>query len=188
MATLTTLTLDGDGVIDGTIMHDDITSPRYDPPFYTHCNDDPDSSSFDYVANEGSPGTMTARFTLTNVDADFDSMDTFQIRVDREGGFVPGATAVINARVYSGTGTGTPLTDSQQVASFTDLRSVATVVFGSLTGTKAQWDDAEVAFEWQNVSTNGEIIKIYGCDFDGTYTESAPASSTSIFRTTLGVG
>ncbi len=184
MATLTTLTLDGDGTIDAAIRHDGGTGS----PFYTHCNDDPDSSSTDYVENDGSSGTHTARFTLTNVDADFDSMDTFQIRIDREGGFVPGATAVINARVYSGTGTGTPLTDSQQVAAFSDFRSQTTVAFGSLTGTKVQWDNAEVAFEWQNVSANSETIKIYGCDFDGTYTESAPAGSTSIFRTTLGVG
>lgn len=184
MATLTTLTLDGDGAIDATIQHDSGTGS----PFYTHCNDDPDSSSADFVENDGSPGTHTARFTLTNVDSDFGSMDTFQIRVDRDGDFVIGQTAIINARIFSGAGSSTPLTDKVKIVDATDSRSVANISFTGLTGTKSQWDDAQVEFEWENVSLNGERLQLFGCDFDGTYTEAAPAGPDSPLLTINNTG
>ena len=79
MATLDQLTLDGDGsIITTTIRHDAGTGS----PYFSHCNDLAASSSSDYVENDDDETSGDANFTLTAVNADFESMDTLHIDVD----------------------------------------------------------------------------------------------------------
>jgi len=170
MATLTDLTLTGDATIGGAVQHDAGSTP----PFYTHCNDDPDSSSSDWVSNNTSNTTTQAWFSLSDVDSDFSSMDTLGIRVEKEAQFVPGGAGSCTAQIYDADNdTTNPLTDRQTVATTADgIKNTANFSFGSLAGTKAQWDDAYIVFTWSGLA-NGQTFRIYGTNITGTYTQGA---------------
>lgn len=174
-ATLTTLTLNADGTISGFAAHDAGTGS----PFYTHCNDDPDSSSSDWVGNDLRETSCTTWFALSNVDADFTSMTTLQVRVDVQadsfGGGGGGDTCTLTARIYDANNdTTNPLTDeTSNLATEADsTRTQRNISFSGLTGTKTQWDAAYIRFTWtytQNAGPDNASIHLHGCDFDGTY-------------------
>lgn len=172
MATLTTLTIDANGTIGANVNKDT------GDPYYQNCNDDPDSASTDHIENDGSNTSTEAWFSLTDVDADFDSMDTFQIRVDGGVAFVTGGSLTLTARIYDADNdTTNPLTSEETLMTELDSTSVLkTVTFSSLTGTKAQWNSAHVRFSWSNL-TDARVAQINGCDFDGTYTAAAGGST-----------
>ena len=175
MATLTQLTLDGDGTIDATIRHDAGTGS----PFNTHCNDAPDGVSVDWVSNDLSETDGTANFTLTAVDSDFGSMDTLTIDVDVLAQTFDDDDCVLTARIFSAdAGGGTALTaETVTLGDKNDsTRAQRNVSFASLTGTKAQWDGAYIRFTWNYTKTAGPDnahLRLYGCDIDGTYKASA---------------
>lgn len=170
-ATLTTLTLNADGTISGFAAHDAGTGS----PFYTHCNDDPDSSSSDWVGNDLSETSCTTWFALANVDADFTSMTTLQVRVDVQAVGFGNDTCTLTARIYDANNdTTNPLTDeTSNLATEADsTRTQRNISFSGLTGTKAQWDAAYIRFTWtytQNTGPDNASIHLHGCDFDGTY-------------------
>lgn len=165
MATLTTLTLDADGTIGANAQHDGGTGA----PFFTHCNDDPDSASADFIENDASDAATDAWFSLTDVDADFDSMDTLQIRV--HGSIVNAfGTATLTARIYDAdNNTTNPLTSEITLITTGDGSVLKNVAFASLAGTKAQWNSAHIRFSWSGLF-QFEKARLNGCDFDGTYT------------------
>lgn len=174
MATLTTLTLDADGTIGANVVYD--AGGGTAPPFYTHCNDDPDSSSADYLRNDNSNTSTTAWLSLTDVDADFDSMDTLQIRVDGEVPFAIGGAGTLTARIYDADNdTTNPLTAEVTILAqgVDGVRAVKNVAFASLTGTKAQWNSAHIRFTWGGGLSGGQELRLFGMDFDGTYTAAA---------------
>ena len=172
MATLTTLTIDANGTIGANV------NKTSGDPYYQNCNDDPDSASTDHIENDASDTATEAWFSLTDVDADFDSMDTFQIRVDGGVPFTPGGTVTLTARIYDADNdTTNPLTSEETLMTELDSTSVLkNVTFSSLTGTKAQWNSAHVRFSWSNLAGFGQA-EINGCDFDGTYTAAAGGST-----------
>ncbi len=178
MATLTQLILDADGTIATTeIDHDAGTGS----PYYTHCDDAPDGGSSEWVSNDGDTGqaaSMAAWFRLSDVDADFGSMDTLNIDVDVQASSVSDDAMTLSAQIFDSDSGGSEnaLTDSQQVGDETDTTRVQrNVPFGSLTGSKAQWNGAYIRFTWTYTKTgswdNAEL-HLFGCDIDGTYTAS----------------
>ena len=173
MATLTTLTLDANGTIGANV------DKQSGDPYYQNCNDDPDSASTDYIENDGSDTATEAWFSLTDVDADFDSMDTLQIRV--HGSIVNGAgTATLTARIYDADNdTTNPLTSEITLITTGDGSVLKNVAFGSLTGTKAQWNSAHIRFSWSGLFSF-EKARLNGCDFDGTYTAAAGGGQKKI--------
>ena len=179
MATLTQLTLDADGTIGAAIEHDAGTGT----PFYTHCNDAPDGLSSDWVGNDTSETTDTAWFSLSNVDADFSSMDTLNIDVDVDAVTAGADTCVLTARIYDANNdtTNALTAETATLGSETDTtRTQRNVSFASLTGTKAQWDSAYIRFTWTyNVVAvpNNNQVRLYGCDIDGTYTATGGGSA-----------
>ena len=175
MATLTQLTLDGDGTIGAVIEHDAGTGS----PFNTHCNDAPDGVSTDWVANDTTETTGDAFFSLSNVNADFGSMDTLNIDVDLQvTGTVDDDTGLIRATIFDANSTSNALTSTTAtLGDQTDTtRGQRNVSFAGLTGSKAQWDTAHIRFTWVYNKTAGPDnlqLKLFGCDIDGTYTASA---------------
>ncbi len=177
MATLNQLTLNGDGTIDGTIRHDAGTGS----PFYTHCNDDPTSSSSDYVENDNSESSGNASFALTAVNSNFESMSTLNIDVDVWAETaVSDDTITLTAQIYSADDAGgVALTaETASVGTHADTtRTQRQVSFGTLTGTKAQWDGAYIIFRWTYSKSGGPDnanLRLYGCDIDGTYVVALP--------------
>lgn len=176
MATLTQLTLDGDGLIGSKIRHDAGTGS----PFNTHCNDAPDGVSSDYVENDESEGSGEAWFSLSNVNSDFGSMDSLNIDVDVWAETpVANDTITLTARIFAANNdTGTPLTaETASLGTHADtIREQRNVVFGTFAGTKAQWDSAYIRFTWTYVKVSGPDnanLRLYGVDIDGIYTVSA---------------
>jgi len=176
MTALNQLTLDADGTIDTVnIEHNGGTGS----PYFSHCNDAPDGVSSDFVRNDAGETTGTAWFRLTDVNADFGSMNSLNIDVDVE---VTDAfdndTCLLTAQIFDNNADETnPLTDSQQVGSHADSTRVQRqLAFGSLTGSKAQWNAAHILFTWTYTKVTGPDnarLAIYGCDIDGDYTISA---------------
>ena len=188
MATLTQLLLVADGTIGANTVHDAGTGT----PFVGHCNDLAAAVSADWVANDTAELTTTAYFTLSNVDADFDSMTTFTIDVDVDA-IDDGSsddTCSLTAQVFDAEG-GNPLTNSHEVGSEVDgtrLRRNVDMAAG-LTGNKTQWDAAVVLFTWtynKNAAPDNVQVRLYGCDFDGTYAVAAAATVKQLAA--LGVG
>lgn len=179
MAILTTLLLDGDGTIGGTIENDTADTPLWD-----HASDTPDGGSSDYIQNDNSESTDTAWFSLSNVDADFGSMDTLDIEVDvwAETPITDDAI-ILSARIADGDASATWLTNTLNVATEADTtRLQRTMSFSSPTGTKAQWDTAHVRFTWSYQKQGGPDnanLRLYGVDFDGTYTVAAGGDEAS---------
>ena len=175
MATLTTLTLDGDGTIATlSISHDAGTGS----PYNTHCNDTPDGGSSDFMEHNAglNDGTYDAWFSLSDVDADFSSMTSLNIGFDIGiNGSVDNDLVTLSAQIFDGDVSATALTDEQQIADQTDTTRVqpTPIAFGSLTGSEAQWNTAHVRFRfvYDKVQGGGTWnLRLYGCEFDGEYT------------------
>ena len=96
MATLNQLTLDADGTIGSAIRHDAGTGA----PFFSHCNDAPDGVSTDFVENDDSETSDEAWFRLTDVNADFGSMDTLNIDADVLATGFSNDTCTLTARIF----------------------------------------------------------------------------------------
>ena len=190
MATLTQLLIEADGTLDTTnLSHDAGTGT----PWFSHCNDAPDGGSSDYVRCNGSlsNGTYSAWFSLSNVNADFDSMLTLNIDTDVfSSGFV-NDTCNLTAQIADGNESTTFLTDEINIGLHTDVpRTQRNSTFGSLTGTKAQWDTAYLRLSWvyikQTSPDTAANLRIFGLDIDGTYTPASAATPRNL--TLLGVG
>ena len=190
MATLTQLVLDGDGTIDTTnLSHDAGTGA----PWYTHCNDAPDGGSSDYVTCNGSltNGTYDAWFSLSDVDADFESMLTLNIDCDIQASGFVNDTCNLLAQIADGDNSSTFLTDSVILGSQSvTTRDQRNRTFGSLTGTKAQWNTAHLRLRWNYTKLTSPdpsaSLRIFGLDIDGTYTPASAATPSNL--TLLGVG
>ena len=176
MATLNTLTLDADGTIDtANIEHDGGTGS----PYFSHCNDEPEGGSSDFVQNDNGESSGTARFRLSDVDADFVSMDTLSIKVDVNANGFSDDTCTLTARIFDADDNVTPLTaETSNLADHNDTpRLHRTVSFASLTGSEAQWNSAYIQFTWTYNKVSGPDnanLQLFGCDLDGTYTADAP--------------
>lgn len=173
MATLNQLTVDGDGTIGSTVRHDAGTGT----PFFTHLNDAPDGVSSDYVENDDSESSADSWWTLTDVNADFGSMDTLNIDIDVEATEFDNDTCTLTAQIFDADNGGNQLTANVQVASDADApRLQRNLIFSSLTGSKAQWGTAHLRLNWVYSKTAGPDnanIRVYGVDIDGTYTAAA---------------
>lgn len=175
MATLSTLTLDGDGTIGAEVVHDAGTGS----PFYTHGNDTPNGGSSDWVANDQNETSTTAWFSLSNVNSDFDSMSTLNIDVDVQAVGFSNDNCTLTARIYAAdNNTTNPLTaESGNLGTQADgTRTQRNVTFSSLAGTKTQWDGAYIRFTWTYSKVTGPDngqLRLYGCDIDGTYSAAA---------------
>ena len=185
MATLTQLTLDADGTIDTVnIEHD----AGIGSPYVGHCNDAPDGVSGDWVGNDTGEKTGTAWFSLSDVDSDFGSMDGLNIDVDVDATSFSDDTCALTARIFAADNDVTnPLTnESGNLGTEADTtRAQRNVVFGGLTGSKAQWNAAHIRFTWTYVKTgagdNGQV-RLFGCDIDGTYTIQAAITVDMWYR------
>jgi len=173
MATLDQLTLDADGTIDTVnIEHD----AGIGSPYVGHCNDAPDGVSADWVGNDTGEKTGTAWFSLSDVNADFSSMDSLNIDVDVDATSSSDDTCALTARIFDADNSTTnPLTDeSGNLGTEADTtRAQRNVVFAGLAGTEAQWNAAHIRFTWTYAKTGAGDnlqVRLYGCDVDGTYT------------------
>lgn len=166
-----TLTVDGDtGPLSASLRHDSGMGGDY----YTHCDDDPEASSADYVENNDTSTGGDIHFTLSDVPSDFDEMLRCGIVVD-----VWSETAVtddeltITARIFDSVG-GNALTD-ESIAFATEedtTRITRNIEFENLTGTKAQWNSAVINFTWDYTTTSSADnanIRLYGCKVTGLY-------------------
>ncbi len=183
--TLTPITFDADGTIASEVDDSDT-----DGAFFDDCNDSPDGVSADWIGNDVSETTTTAWLRLADVDSDFDSMDTFRIEVDVDSTGFADDTCALTIRIADGDQSSTWLTDSQEIATEADSsRTQRTVTFGSLTGSKAQWDTAHALLTWTYSKTGGPDnaqVRIYGAEFTGSYT--AAVASTAAPTHAIGRG
>jgi len=187
MATLSTLTLTADGTVDSI----NLAAVGIGTGFWDRCNSTPDGGSSNYVHNISSvTATWTAWFALTNVDADFSSMLTLNIDVDVLATGFANDTCSLTARIAEADSSTTWLTDSVTVATKADTtRTQRNVAFGSLTGSKAQWDSAHILFSWaytKQAGPDNANLRLFGLDIDGTYTPAAAGSVKQLAA--LGVG
>ncbi len=190
MAALSQLTLDADGVIGSKVVHEGGAGA----PFYTHCQDTPDGGSSDWVSNDQSEGDTEAWFRLTDVNADFGSMDSLNIDVDvdeiDDGTSNDLCTLVAQIFDSNSGGTENPLTDAQQIADETDTtRLQRQLPFGSLTGSKSQWNNAYLKLTWDYTkpqSGDNVQVRLWGCDIDGVYTISTGGIMTQLQGANLG--
>ncbi len=183
MTALTTLTGDADGTIGLNTVNN-----VPDTPIFDHCNDTPDGGSADWVANDQGEKTTTFYCRLTDVNSDFGSMDTLTIDVDLDA--VDDGSSddnlTLDARIADDNDSVTFLTDSQQIGDETDgTRVQRELTFGSLTGTKAQWNTAHILFTWTYSKTgagDNNQIRLYGFKVEGTYTISSGVSTPIAMR------
>ena len=180
MPALTQITVDADGTIGANMTTDAGSSP---PDYFSHCEDAPDGGSSDWVGNDTTETSTTAWFSLENVDADFDAMTALNIDVDLDAvdDGSSNDTCALTAQIFDADNDQTnALTDSQQIGDETDgTRVQRNLVFGSLTGTKAQWDTAHLLLTWTYVkpgSPDNVQVRLYGLDIDGTYDVAASGS------------
>ena len=167
------LTLDADGVIGLNTVHDAGTGT----PYVSHCNDTPDGGSGDWVGNDQAEKNTTYWVSLSDVNTDFGSIDSLNIDVDLDA-VDDGSSddsCTLTAQIFDADNDVTnALTDAQQVGDDTDgTRVQRNLVFGSLTGSKAQWNAAHIRFTWDYTKAgagDNVQIRLYGCDIDGTYT------------------
>ena len=176
MPTLDQLTLDADGFIDtANIEHDAGTGA----PYVGHCNDTPDGGSSDWVGNDQGEKTGVAWFSLSNVNADFGSMDSLNIDVDVDAISVSDDTVTLTCRVFDADNDVTnPLTDeSGNLGTEVDTtRTQRNVGFAGLAGNQAQWNAAHIRFTWTYSKTGAGDnlqVRLFGCDIDGVYTVAA---------------
>jgi hypothetical protein len=177
MATLTQLTGDADGTLDtSNLQHDTGTGT----PWFSHMNDAPDGVSTDFVRCNGSlnSGNYFTWVGLSNVDADFGNMDTLNIDVDVLASGFDNDTCALTARIADGNGSVTFLTaETATLGAQTDTtRTQRNVAFSALTGTKTQWNNAYIRFQWTYTKVTSPDtaanLRIFGFDIDGTYTAS----------------
>lgn len=168
------LTFDADGTVDGGVSDSDTDSTYYDD-----CNDTPDGGSADYISASPSGSAIEAWLRLADVPADFGSLNALSIDVDVLASGFEIDTCEIVARIYDSDSGGSEnaLTDAQEIASEADsTRTQRTVNFGSLAGTKAQWNGAYCKLSWETGGADGGEIRFYGAELNGNYT---PSSGTS---------
>lgn len=170
MATLTTITADGDGTIGAEVVRQDGGQSYAD-----NCNSAPDGGSSDYIGNDQSETTTTAWLSLANVDADWGSPIDLDIDVDVQATGFADDTCTLTCRVYDADNdTTTPLTDeSGNLATQADsTRTQRNVAFTGETGNRTAWDGAYIRFTWTYTKTgkgdDGQLL-LYGFDIDGTY-------------------
>lgn len=157
------LTFDADGTIDASVEDSDIDSTYFDD-----CNDAPDGLSADYITSFVS---TNAWLRLEDVPTNFVSLSALSIAVDVQALDFSEDTGTLTAQIFDSDSGGTenPLSDAQQIATESDTtRTQRTVNFGSLTGTKAQWNGAYCQLTWTMSGSSGEI-RLYGARIDGTY-------------------
>jgi len=179
MPTLTQLTIDADGAIDANISDSDA-----DLTFFDDCNDAPDGVSADFIELDAGlmDGNYDAWFSLTNVNSDLIGVNSLNIDIDVEVvGSVANDTVDLTCRIFDADNDTTgPLTDeSATLGDQTDTTRVQrNVVFGNVTGNKAQWDTAHIRFRFiydRVAGADSYNIRIYGCDVDGTYSVRSPS-------------
>ena len=173
MATLTQLLATADGTIGAVIEHDAGTTP----PFWSHIDDTAASDSADYVQNDASETDGTAFFALTNVDADFSSMDTLNIDANLHAINFSDDSCALSARIFDANSTTNALTDEtgDMAATVGSTKTTRNATFTGLTGTKAQWDTAHIRFTWtynKVAQPDNGNLRLFGFDIDGTYTGS----------------
>jgi hypothetical protein len=178
MATLTPITVDGDGTLDTTNLEHDTGSGT---PWWSHFSDDPDGLSSDYITCKGNlvDGTYVSWHSLENVDADFGSMDTLTVQVDGDSSGFGNDECDITVRIADGNESTTWLTDESAILldELDTTRIQPTDSFTGLTGSKAQWDTAHIRISWVYNKVTGPDalanLRIYGLELTGTYTEAA---------------
>ena len=130
--------------------------------------------------------STTAWFSLSDVDADFGSMDTLNVDVDVDA-IDDGSsndTCALTARIFDADNdTSNPLTDetSNLGTEVDTTRTQRNVSFAGLTGSEAQWNAAHIRFTWSYVkpgSPDNVQVRLYGLDIDGTYTVASKATGT----------
>lgn len=189
MATLNTITADGDGTIASIFRTSDGGSPAY-----TYCNDTPDGLSTDYVENDDTETSGQAWFSLENVNSDFSSMDTLNISIDGWAETAPSNDLLtLTARIADGNGSTTWLTNESATllsGSDTTRTQPSAVSFSGLTGTKSQWDTAHIRFDFiysKVAGPDNANLRLYGFEINGTYTAATP-STLAPQTLLLGVG
>ena len=163
-----TITFDADGTIDLLVADSDV-----DAAFFDDCNDAADGVSADYIYNPNS--SVDAWLRLENVPSDFALLSSLGIDVDVEAANFTTDTCTLTARIYDSDSGGSenPLTDEQTIGTEADSpRTQRTVGFGSLAGSKSQWDAAYLRLSWTYTggSDLGEM-RLFGVEVDGTYGE-----------------
>jgi hypothetical protein len=162
-----------------------------DGAYYDDCNDAPDGLSSDWISNDGAGNDTEIWLRLENVDSDFDSMSTFLVDVDVYAFDFTNDTCPLTMQVFDSArgGTENALTDQKEVASTADsTRTQRQVSFGSLTGTKTQWDNAHVKLVWDYTKVQSwdfGRVRLYGTEFTGTY---STASITGLYGEYHGIG
>lgn len=177
-----TLAADADGTIGANTVDSDT-----DAAYFDDCNDTPNGLSGDYIANNLAETSTTASLRLSDVPTDFDSIDSLVMIADVDStGFVDD-TCTLTAQVYDADTGGNALTDSQQIASHADsTRTQRTVNFGSLTGTKAQWNAAYLRLTWtytKNTGPDNAQVRLYGHLFEGFYTAAGSPTTVTVSET-----
>lgn len=172
MATLTPLDPDTTGTVSGvtdeaggtTNLHTKVT----------------DASDTTYLT-AGVDSAGTALLGLSDVNADFESMDTLaaNIRVQLNGVHTDD-TIEIFAQVFDGNATTTPLSDEVLIANqassgtFTDYTPSFTI---QGTPTKTQWNNAHLRLRWtytKNMASDAISLRCSQAQVTGTYTQVDP--------------
>ena len=180
MADLTQMTADANGTVNASFGGGGAGD-------YQDITDAPDGGSSDYCFNtiEGASGTEISSFSLQNVDADFGSMDTLNLYYDVQAVITTSENCTLVAQIFDADTGGNALTAATSIFcdQSTTTRTQSNTAFGSLTGTKAQWDTAHIRFTWTYTKYKGGYntdLRIYGFYVDGTYTAAA-ASALRVF-------
>ena len=179
-AALPTLRPTADGTIDAEVVHDAGTAA----PFYTHIDDDPDSpNTADWIANSQNESAASAFFEVTDMPADFDTMNTLEIKIDFEAVGFADDTAVLYAQMYQ-SDESTTLSDEMQLATQATATGLITVSFTNVTaGSKTIWNGARIHFRWtytKNKGPDNAQLKITATELNGTYTASAGTLTVDI--------
>lgn len=160
------ITADADGTIDTVDQFDSDSDFIY----FDDCNDTPDGGSADYIAS--SSGTSSSWLRLEDVPSDFNSLSSLSMDVDVWGNSI---TGTLDAQIFDSDSGGSenPLTDEQEIASgFVTTRTQQTVNFGSLTGSKTQWNNAYLKLTF-TISSGANDLRLYGFTVDGVYAGAA---------------
>ena len=185
MATLDTLTGTADGTLDTTNLEHDAGTGT---PYFSHFNDAPDGLSSDWISTAGSrsDGTYVTWVQLSDVNADFGSMDSIDVEFDIEASGFVNDTCTLTARVADSDGGTTWLTDeSTAIADESETtRTQSLVTFTGQTGSKAQWNSAYIRFSWAyNRVTSADpsaALKLFGFELNGDYTQAAAGASIPV--------
>jgi hypothetical protein len=176
-ATLSTLRPTGDGTLEGITFSTGTTA-------WSLIDDDPDSpDTADYILQtSNADGTDSAFLDITDMPADFQSMDTLQVDVHVTNASEGNDTIVLTARVFQSDET-TALTNSVTLSTDTDVSGLKTGTF-TLQGNnnKTVWDAARIQFVWTYDRVQGadaNSIRVNAAELDGTYTAAAAPTVTT---------